>query len=345
MINIGILGSTGYAGQQLAWLLYNHPNANINFLCSHSFENIPYSNVYKNYSGFMNTPCINMQDVDKHLPCIDILFIALPHGKSFSVVKKALDLGIKVIDLGADYRLKSQDIYEKWYKVKHGCPELLTQSVYGLPELHREDIEKATLIANPGCYTTASILAIAPLLNSNLIHPNSIIIDAKSGVSGAGRNLVTENLYSECNESIKAYSVASHRHTPEIEQELSSICGNNITLTFTPNLVPMNRGILSMCYANLSCSISEKEIYEIYNNFYKDEFFINIGESMPETKWVKGSNMCHIGLRVDTRTNRIIVGSAIDNLMKGASGQAVQNMNIIMGLDEKTGLDYPAMVP
>lgn len=345
MVNVGIIGSTGYAGQQLVWFLNSHKSANIIFLSSNSYDGEPYSKVYKNYNGFLQNVCINMQDVENKLDEIDVLFIALPHGESFHITQKALEKGVKVIDLGADYRIKSKEIYEQWYKVDHECSELLKASVYGLPELKRESIKNASLIANPGCYPTASILALAPLLKNKLINPKSIIIDAKSGVSGAGRSASIANLYTECNDSIKAYSVACHRHTPEIEQELSYIYGDDLKLIFTPHLVPMNRGILSICYADLLKDISQDELYEIYKDFYKDEFFVKVIEDMPETKYVSGSNMCHIGLRVDKRTGRVIVGSAIDNLIKGAAGQAVQNMNIMFDLDENMGLDFPAMVP
>jgi N-acetyl-gamma-glutamyl-phosphate reductase len=345
MINVGIVGSTGYAGQQLVWLLNSHPNANIVFLSSNSYEGNSYDKIYKNYNGFVKNTCINMQEVEYKLDSIDILFLALPHGKAFDLTKKAINKGVKVVDLGADFRIKSKEIYEQWYKVEHLCSELLEDSVYGLPELKRESIKNASLIANPGCYPTASILAIAPLLKNKIVNPKSIIIDAKSGVSGAGRSASIANIYTECNESIKAYSVGCHRHTPEIEQELSNIYGSDLTLIFTPHLVPMNRGILSICYADLINDMSQDELYKIYDNFYKDEFFVKIIEDMPETKYVSGSNMCHIGLRVDKRTGRVIVGSVIDNLMKGAAGQAVQNMNLMFGLDEKTGLDFPAMIP
>lgn len=345
MIKVGIVGATGYAGQQLVWLLQKHSSTEIVFLCSHSYENTLYNDVYKNLDGFIDNVCINIQEAEYKLDCINILFLALPHGKSFDITKKALSKGVKVIDLGADFRINSKNIYEQWYKVEHTCPELLEESIYGLTELNRNDIKKASLIANPGCYPTASILALAPLLKSNIIDEQSIIIDAKSGTSGAGRSASIGNLFTECNDSIKAYSVAEHRHTPEIEQELGNICGNKITLTFTPHLVPMNRGILSVCYSKLSCKKSQEELYEIYRNFYKDEFFVKITDTMPETRWVKGSNLCHIGIRLDKRTGRVIVASCIDNLMKGAAGQAVQNMNLMFNLDEKTGLNFPAMMP
>lgn len=345
MINVGIIGSTGYAGQQLVWLLNSHPNTHITFLSSNSYEGDLYNKVYKNYNGFLQNVCINIQEAECKLDNIDVLFIALPHGKSFDITKKALKKGVKVIDLGADFRIKSKEIYEDWYNVKHECSELLKDSVYGLPELKRESIKNASLIANPGCYPTASILAIAPLLKNKLISPKSIIIDAKSGVSGAGRSASITSLYTECNESIKAYSVGCHRHTPEIEQELSHIYGSNLNLVFTPHLVPMNRGILSICYADLINNISQEELYKVYEDFYKDEFFVKIIEDMPETKYVSGSNMCHIGLRVDKRTGKVIVGSVIDNLIKGAAGQAVQNMNLMFDFDETMGLNFPAMIP
>jgi len=345
MINVGIIGSTGYAGEQLVWFLHNHPNTTIKFLCSNSYANIGYDSIYRNYFGQVSLACISMQEVYNQLDNIDLLFLAMPHGKSFEITKLAISKGKKVIDLGADYRLKDKDVYEEWYKVTHEALDLLDSSVYGLPELSRDKIKSANLIANPGCYCTASILALSPLVKNNLIDLNSIIIDAKSGVSGAGRGASTSNLYCECNESIKAYSVGTHRHTPEIEQVLSEINNDDIKLTFTPHLTPMNRGILSVCYSNLKDNYSEEELYQIYNDFYKGEYFVKVINTLPETRYTKGSNMCHIGLRVDKRTKRVIVVSAIDNLIKGAAGQAVQNMNIMHGLKENMGLEFPAMVP
>lgn len=345
MIKVGVLGSTGYAGQQLVWLLANHSNIQINLLNSHNYTGIPFEKIYGNFQGFIHKNCINMQDSEQQLAELDLLFMALPNGTTFDITKKALSQGVKVIDLGADFRLRSQEVYTEWYKVNHGCSELLESAVYGLSELYREKIKKAQLVANPGCYPTASILALYPLLNNNIIKKDSIIIDAKSGVSGAGRSTNTSSLYCECNESIKAYGVTTHRHTPEIEQELSKAAGTDIKLSFTPHLVPMNRGILSVCYGNLSESADEEQLLNLYKEFYKDDYFIKITDELPETKWVKGSNNCHISLRVDKRTGRVIVISAIDNLIKGAAGQAVQNMNIMFGLDEKTGLNFPAMMP
>ncbi|QZY54982.1 N-acetyl-gamma-glutamyl-phosphate reductase [Crassaminicella profunda] len=345
MFKIGILGATGYAGQQLVWLLYNHKEVEIVFLSSHSYSGYSFSDVYPQYDQFLQNLCIDIHNVEKKLVDIDLLFIALPHGKSFEITKKALDLGVKVIDLGADFRLKSSASYEKWYNLQHECIDLLPDSVYGLPEIHRENIKKAKLIANPGCYPTASILALTPILKHQLIHPNSIIIDAKSGVSGAGRKASIPTLFAECNESIKAYGVAGHRHTPEIEQETSKIYGQNITLSFTPHLIPMNRGILATCYGNLKEKCSQESLYKIYKDFYENEYFIRVRKNLPETKWVKGTNLCDISVCVDERTGRVIILSAIDNLIKGAAGQAVQNMNILFGLKETEGLEMLAMTP
>lgn len=345
MINVGIVGSTGYAGEQLVWILHNHSEVNIKFLCSNSYADISYDTIYRNYFGQINLTCISMQEVYNQLDNIDLLFLAMPHGKSFEITKMALSKGKKVIDLGADYRLKDKDIYEEWYKVPHQALELLNSAIYGLPELNRDKIKTANLIANPGCYCTASILALAPLVKNNLIDVDSIIIDAKSGVSGAGRGASTSNIYCECNESIKAYSIATHRHTPEIEQVLSDLNNQDIKLTFTPHLTPMNRGILSVCYSKLIDNISEENLFNLYKDFYKNEYFVKVLNTPPETKYTKGSNMCHISLKLDTRTNRVIIVAAIDNLIKGAAGQATQNMNLMFGLKENTGLEFPAMVP
>ncbi|MCR3759805.1 N-acetyl-gamma-glutamyl-phosphate reductase [Clostridium felsineum] len=345
MIRVGIIGATGYAGEVLTWLLNNHPNVNLVFLASHSYGNSPFSSTYGNFTNIIEDLCIDTVKVYDNLDNIDILFTALPSGKTFSIVKKALENGVKVIDLGADYRLKSYETYEEWYNITHQGKELLKNAVYGLSEIYREKIKTSNLIANPGCYPTASSLALIPLLKHKLIDTNSIIIDAKSGVSGAGRKASTNNLFIECNDSIKAYGDAHHRHTPEIEQTLSYEANENILLTFTPHLVPMNRGILCACYSNLNKKIKLEEIYSIYKEFYNNELFIRIIDKLPETRWVKNSNYCDIGIRIDQRTNKIIVFSAIDNLMKGAASQAVQNMNIMYGLPEQTGINLTPMFP
>ncbi|WBW95699.1 N-acetyl-gamma-glutamyl-phosphate reductase [Oceanirhabdus sp. W0125-5] len=345
MIKVGVIGATGYAGQQLVWLLNNHPEVEIEFLASHSYGGEAFSSIYRNFNKFLNKISIEINEVEKSIKKIDILFTALPHGKSFEFVQKALESGVKVIDLGADFRINDTEIFSEWYKIDHRYPDLSKEAVYGLSELNRDKIKDSKLIANPGCYPTASILALAPLLKNNLLMEDSILIDAKSGVSGAGRGAKVQTLYAECNESIKAYGVASHRHTPEIEQELSILNGSEITLTFTPHLVPMNRGILSVCYGKLKEKLSENEIFQVYKAIYGDENFIRLTKELPETRWVKNSNFCDISFRIDKRTGRIIVVSAIDNLMKGAAGQAIQNMNIMFGLKETKGLDLISMVP
>lgn len=339
MVKVGVVGSTGYAGYQLSMILSQHKNASIVFLSSHNYSNMKFSDVYGNLRGFLDNSCIDMQDVGSYLTKIDVLFLALPHGQSFDLVEKALGLGVKVIDIGADYRLRDHMNYKKWYGVTHMLTDALKYAVYGLPELYRDNISSANLVANPGCYPTASILALAPLVSTGTIDNTSIIIDAKSGVSGAGRSANVSTLFCECGESVKAYSIATHRHTPEIEQQLSDAAGEKITLSFTPHLVPMNRGILATCYGNLKKDISQNELYDLYQSYYKNENFIRITDSLPETRYVKGSNICDIAVRVDERTKRVIAVSAIDNLIKGAAGQAVQNMNILFGLSEHMGLD------
>lgn len=344
-MNVGVIGSTGYAGQQLVWLLSNHKKVNISFLASHSYSDNIYSSVYKNYRGFIQDKCINIHEVHEYLSSVDIVFIALPHGKSMDITKKLLSKGVKVIDLGADFRLKDLEKYEQWYELSHKHKDLLTESIYGLPELYKESIRNAKIVANPGCYPTASILALAPLIKNNLIDISTLVIDAKSGVSGAGRSLNLGTLFCECNESVKAYKVGEHRHTPEIEQELSLLANKNINLLFTPHLIPMNRGILATCYSRATKKLSSDDLHDIYREFYSEDHFIRITEDIPETKWVKGSNFCDIGMRFDKRTGNIVIVSAIDNLIKGAAGQALQNMNIMCGFDEWEGLNFPSMIP
>ncbi|GAA0177987.1 N-acetyl-gamma-glutamyl-phosphate reductase [Clostridium sediminicola] len=340
MVKVGVFGSTGYAGQQLIWFLKNHDRVKVEFLSSNTYAEYNYEDIYQNYIDILNINCININEAINRIKDVDIIFLALPHGKSFDIVKKAIECNTKVIDLGADYRLKDVNTYEKWYGVEHKASELIPNFIYGLCEINREQIKEFDLIANPGCFTTASILAMYPLVKENIIKKDSIIIDAKSGVSGAGRGLKTASLFSECNESIKAYGVANHRHTPEIEQTLSSACGEDIILNFTPHLIPMNRGILATCYANLNKDYLEEDIKVVFEKYYGKEYFIRLINELPQTKNVKGSNYCDIAFKLDKRTNRIIVISAIDNLVKGAAGQAVQNMNIIMGYEEKMGIDF-----
>lgn len=345
MIKVGIIGATGYAGQSLVYLMHMHSTACVEFITSHNYADMRYLDVYKNYNGFISDLCIKEDDVKYKINSVDVIFTALPHGKTFDIVKLALENDVKVIDIGSDYRIKDISTYEKWYKVKHEAAKYLNEAIYGLPEINREKIKSSRIVANPGCYPTSCILALIPALKEDLIDKNSIIIDSKSGVSGAGRSANIGTLFCECTESIKAYGVCEHRHIPEIEQELSNISNANINVVFTPHLVPMIRGILSVCYCRLKKDIDEEKIYKIYESYYKDEPFVRVVPYIPETRYVKGSNFCDISLRVDKRTGSLIIISAIDNLIKGAAGQAVQNMNLMFGIDETLGLKFPPMIP
>ena len=345
MIKAAIIGATGYAGQALLGILTRHPEVDVMHIGSRSYDGERIDRVYPLYRGTLDDTCQNLS-VRELADSADVIFLALPHGiASAQIDEKVLDKTV-IIDLGADYRLNDVNIYEKWYQVKHESPALLASAVYGLPELHRAEITQTNLIANPGCYTTCSILTLAPLIQAGLIDIDSVVIDAKSGVTGAGRGETLANHFCEVNENIKAYKIASHRHTPEIEQELSLLSDKEITLLFTPHLVPMNRGILSCCYAKATEDLTADKLAEVYRVFYEGEPFVRlIGSVSPETRWVKGTNLIDIGVTVDPRTRRVIAMGAIDNLYKGAAGQAVQNMNIRFGLDEKTGLDFVADFP
>ena len=339
MIKAGIIGATGYAGQELIRLLYNHLEVEITHVSSHSYAGQKLSEIYPNFTGLIDKILVNMT-ADQMADNCDVIFFALPHGLAAGQISEEVLEKVKIIDLGADFRLKNKEIYENWYKVKHPTPMFLKEAVYGLCELNREKIKNARIVANPGCYTTCSITSLAPLVENNIIDLSSIIIDAKSGVSGAGRTVSLPTHFTESNESFKAYGVGTHRHTPEIEQELSTIAGKDIVLSFTPHLVPMNRGILTTSYASLTKDIESTEIIKIYKDFYRDEQFIRVysGERLPETRFVKNSNYLDIGIKTDPRTNRVIIVGAIDNLIKGAAGQAVQNMNIMFDIKENSGL-------
>ncbi|MBR5156242.1 MAG: N-acetyl-gamma-glutamyl-phosphate reductase [Clostridia bacterium] len=338
MIRVGILGATGYAGVELVRLLSAHKEVTLTMLVSQSYKGMKISEVYPSLRGVCDIVCEEL-DAEKAAKNCDVVFTALPHGASKEVIPSLYEKGLKVIDLSGDFRYNDKEVYAAWYGQEHSSPELLDVSVYGLPELHREEIKKTTLIGNPGCYTTCSIMGLAPLLANKAIETKNIIIDAKSGVSGAGRSLSIDNHFCECTESLKAYKVATHRHTSEIEQELSLVAGEDITLSFTPHLIPMKRGILATIYANLKKPYTKDELIKMVKDFYKDEYFVRVYDSgLPETNHVAGSNFIDIGLEVDTRLNRVIIISAIDNLIKGAAGQAVQNMNLLFGFDETEGL-------
>ena len=339
MIKAAVLGATGYAGIELVRLLTNHPEVSVELLGSQSFAGQKISDVYQNLRHILEKEC-EEADIEKAAKC-DVAFTALPHGASKAVIPALLDAGLKVIDLSGDYRYDDVKVYEKWYGQEHTSPELLKESVYGLCELHRDQIKSARLIGNPGCYTTCSILGAAPLLAKGVASDKNIIIDALSGVSGAGRSLSLQTHFCECTENTKAYKVATHRHTSEIEQELSNVSGKEIVLSFTPHLVPQKRGILATIYMNLTEKLTQEELVKIYEDYYKDEFFVRVmpNGKLPETKHVVGSNFVDIGVVLDERLGRAVVVSAIDNVVKGAAGQAVQNMNIMFNLDEKVGLD------
>ncbi len=338
MIKVAVLGATGYAGIELVRILSNHPDVSIEFLGSHSFDGQKISEVYKNFVHILDKECKEL-DLDEVAKC-DVAFTALPHGASKTVIPQLIEKGLKIIDLSGDFRYDDISVYEKWYGEEHSSPELLKESVYGLCELHRDKIKSARLIGNPGCYTTCSILGAAPLLASGLADTKNIIVDAKSGVTGAGRSSNLSYSFCECTENTKAYKIATHRHTSEIEQELSKLAGEEIMISFTPHLIPQKRGIFSTIYINLKEKHTTEEIVNLYKEYYKNEYFVRVKDmgDLPETKFVAGSNFVDIGVVVDERLNRAVVVSTIDNLFKGAAGQAVQNMNILFGKDETTGL-------
>ncbi|TCS77983.1 N-acetyl-gamma-glutamyl-phosphate reductase [Pectinatus cerevisiiphilus] len=344
-MQVSILGATGYAGVELLRILHNHPEVDIAYLTSEGSTGKKISDIYGHLRGIYDQVLISIDNIEKIAAASDFIFICLPHGHAMQVGKALENTKTRIIDLGADYRFADTATYEEWYKVKHIHKN--TARVYGLAELHRQEIKTAKIIGNAGCYPTASILALAPLVKQHLIDPSTIIIDAKSGASGAGRSAVVANQLPELYDNFKAYGVASHRHTPEIEQELSSLVGKNVILNFTPHLLPMARGILSTCYAKLLPGVTAEKVDDAFNQLYASEFFIRLlgRGAYPTTKNVRGSNYCDIGWQVDKRTGRVIVLSAIDNLVKGAAGQAVQNFNIACGFDEKTGLSMTPMYP
>ena len=346
MIKAGIIGATGYAGQELVRLLLQHKDVDIVWYGSRSYVDQKFSSVFGNVFKIVEDICKG-DDLEKLAEEADVIFTATPQGYLAGVLTESVLSKAKVIDLSADYRIKDVATYEKWYGIEHKSPEFIEEAVYGLCEMNREDVKKARLVANPGCYTTCSILTIYPLAKEGLIDMNSIIIDAKSGTSGAGRGAKLDNLFCEVNENMKAYGVATHRHTPEIEEQLGYASGEKVVLNFTPHLVPMNRGILATAYANLKAGVTYEEVRAAYEKYYKREKFVRVLDKdvCPQTKWVEGSNYVDVNFKIDPRTNRIIMMGAIDNLVKGAAGQAVQNMNLMFGLDETEGLDLVPMFP
>lgn len=346
MIKAGIIGATGYAGQELVRLLLQHPDAEIVWYGSRSYVDEKFSSVFGNTFQIVEDVC-RSDDLQQLAKEADVIFTATPQGYLAGVLDEEILSQAKVIDLSADYRIKDIPTYEEWYGIQHKSPQLVEEAVYGLCELNREQIKGARLIANPGCYPTCSTLAIYPLAKAGLIDMDTLIIDAKSGTSGAGRGAKVPNLYCEVNENIKAYGVTTHRHTPEIEEQLSYVSGQKVTLNFTPHLIPMNRGILITAYASIKPGTDSEEIRRAYVEAYRDEYFVRVLEEgvCPETKWVEGSNFVDVNVKTDLRTGRVIMMGAMDNITKGAAGQAVQNMNLLFGLEEKTGLTFVPMVP
>ena len=346
MIKAGIIGATGYAGGELVRILTGHKDAEIKWYGSRSYIDRKYAEVYQNMFQIVDVVCMddNMEELASQ---VDVIFTATPQGLCASLVNEEILSKTKIIDLSADFRLKDVKVYEEWYKIQHKAPQFIEEAVYGLCEINREDVRKARLVANPGCYTTCSILTAYPLAKEGLIDMSTLIIDAKSGTSGAGRGAKLPNLFCEVNENIKAYGVATHRHTPEIEEQLGYAAGEKVVLNFTPHLVPMNRGILATEYAKLTKDVSWEDVKAVYDKYYASEKFVRVLDQdvCPETKWVEGSNYVDIGFKIDPRTNRIIMMGAIDNLVKGAAGQAVQNMNLMFGLEESEGLDLVPMFP
>lgn len=351
MVKVGIIGATGYAGNELVRLLMGHKDVEIMWYGSKSYIDKKYAEVYQNMFEIVEDTCLddNMEELASK---VDVIFTATPQGFLAGVLTEEILSRVKIIDLSADFRIKDVRTYEKWYKIEHRSPQFIEEAVYGLCELNRDKIKGARLIANPGCYTTCSILTAYPLVKEGLIDPDTLIIDAKSGTSGAGRGAKLPNLFCEVNENMKAYGVTNHRHTPEIEEQLGYAAGKEIVVNFTPHLVPMNRGILATEYATLNKKAdgmlpTYEEVKAVYDKYYKNEKFVRVLEKdiCPETKWVEGSNYVDVNFKIDERTGRIVMMGALDNLVKGAAGQAVQNMNLLFGFDEAEGLNLVPMFP
>jgi len=345
MIKVGIIGASGYTGEELARILALHPEVELTVATSRQYAGKKLSDIFPNLRKIVD---LTVEDVviDELVKRADLFFTAVPHQTAMGLVPQLLKKDCKVVDLSADFRIHDAAVYEKWYQL-HSAPDYLPQAVYGLPELHRELIRKTKLVANPGCYPTSIILATAPLLKGGLIDPETIIADSKSGASGAGRGAAVGSLFCEVTEGFKAYKVAEHRHTPEIEQEITKLAGRPVVISFTPHLLPMSRGILSTIYAKLSPGITAQQIRDAYEKSYAQERFVRLCEEgeLPATQFVRGSNFCDIGWKLDHRTGRIVLVSAIDNLVKGAAGQAVQNMNLLCGLPEEMGLATVPLFP
>ncbi len=345
MVRAGIVGASGYTGGELARILSLHPEVEISVATSRNYAGKKISQVYPHLAAIADIICEDLQIADL-VSRADIFFTAVPHQTAMNIVPALLEAGKKVIDLSADFRIDDPEVYEEWYQ-PHTAREFLEEAVYGLPEINREKIAAARLVANPGCYPTSIILPLAPLLKNGLLDTETLIADSKSGTSGAGRSAQVGSLFCEVTDGFRAYKVGEHRHTPEIEQELTKLSGKKLTLSFTPHLLPVSRGILSTIYGKLARNIEQEELYELYSSFYGHEKFVRICRpgTFPATQYVRGSNYCDIGCKVDHRTGRVVLISVIDNLVKGAAGQAVQNMNIVCGFEESLGLDTVPLFP
>jgi N-acetyl-gamma-glutamyl-phosphate reductase len=342
---VGIIGATGYTGVELLRLLLRHPEVEVAALTSQKFAGLSIDQVFPSVMKDLRLKCeeLNLDQISKET---DFIFTAVPHKTAMETVPMVVQRGKRVVDLSADFRFKDPAVYEKWYQ-KHTCPELLAESVYGLPELHREMIRKAKIVGNPGCYPTGALMGLIPLIAKGMIAYETIVVDSKSGVSGAGRDVVLGSLFCEINEGVKAYNIFKHRHLPEIEGELSQLAGKKITVNFVPHLIPMDRGILTTLYVNFNQKVKADDVFNVFEAYYRKEPFVRLYPKgrIPNTKDVRGSNYCDIGIVVDEVDGRGVIVTAIDNLVKGASGEAVQNMNIMLGYPETMGLDIVPLTP
>lgn len=343
MIKTAIIGATGYTGSELVRLIHNHPEIDLQLITSESRAGERFSDVHPHFNGIVDMELQSVEAVDGY--DLDVVFLALPHGVSMAYAKKFQDKDFKIIDLSGDFRLSSPAVYQDWYQKEHVFAPGFEQAVYGLPELHREAIKKSRLAANPGCYPTSAILGLAPLVSNGLIDERQIVVDSKSGVTGAGVKAKPTTHYSNVSDNFKSYGLKNHRHTIEIEEQLGALSGNGLQVQFTPHLLPVDRGILSTIYTQPSDQVSEEQLRTVYADFYKDHPFVRLRETAPTLKDVRGTNFCDLYVTYDERTNRIITIAVIDNLVKGAAGQAIQNLNLMFGLEETTGLDIVAVNP
>ena len=345
MLRVAIIGSTGYTGNELLRILLDHPRVDVTVLTSRKHEGRPIERVFPAFKGRTDLVCEPL-DLDRVADQADFVFTALPHKTAMDVVPPLYERKKRVVDLSADFRFRDPRVYEAWYQ-PHGCETLLAEAVYGLPELHRDSIRRARLVGNPGCYPTGAILAMAPMVKERMVDLSQIVIDAKSGASGAGRDSSLATLYCEVNEGLKAYKILDHRHCPEIEQELTCLAGESVRVIFVPHLIPMDRGILTTMYVAMKRKMNTERLLAMYSEHYREEFFVRICPQgvYPNVLDVRGSNFCDIGVKVTDDGKRAVIVSAIDNLVKGASGQAVQNMNLMCGFPEEEGLTRVALFP